>query len=205
MSYAPLKRALDLLFGGLFALLCLPLWGAIALVLLVVEGRPVLFRQTRAGQHGVPFAMLKFRTMRAGAPPPLPDRPVGRPPDDPRVTPFGRLLRRTGLDETPQLLNIVRGEMSLIGPRPLPVEDLAHQGWQRVTDPTERARREEWAVRRRQVRPGLAGLWQISPNPVEDFENWITCDLAYVDEQSLGLDLRIVLRLPWSLLCGRRS
>jgi lipopolysaccharide/colanic/teichoic acid biosynthesis glycosyltransferase len=199
------KRALDMLVAAGALLLLLPLWGLVAAALWLWQGRPIFYRQSRIGRGGAPFTLYKFRTMRDGAPPRLPDRPIAKAAHDPRVTPFGRLLRRTAFDETPQFLNVLRGDMSLVGPRPLPQADLAQHGWLHGVTPAERARREAWAARRQEVRPGLTGLWQISPNAVDDFDNWIARDLAYLEQRSLLLDLRIILCTPWALLRGRRA
>ncbi len=203
--YVHAKRGLDLLGAGLLLVCCAPLLALIAGMVWWSEGRPVLYRQLRAGRDGVPFTLWKFRTMRQGTPPRLPDRPVAKRPDDPRVTRFGKLLRRTGLDELPQLWNVLRGEMSLVGPRPLPIEDLHQSGWLFRVDAGERQRRLDWLARRQQVLPGLTGFWQISPNAEDDFENWMTCDLAYIRTRSLRHDLRIVLLTPWALLRGRQQ
>jgi lipopolysaccharide/colanic/teichoic acid biosynthesis glycosyltransferase len=133
----------------------------------------------------------------------LPDRPVAKQPGDPRVTPAGLLLRRLAIDELPQLINVLKGEMSLVGPRPLPVEDLEQPDWLEQVPEDERNRRRHWATRRHDVLPGLTGLWQVTANDPADFENWITCDLAYVDRRSLTLDLWIVLKTPWAVVRGR--
>lgn len=203
-AYDRCKRCLDVLGAAGLLLLSLPLWVLAAVAILLGYGRPILFRQARAGRDGHPFTLLKFRTMTAGEPPRLPDRPVAKHAGDSRVTPLGRLLRRTAVDELPQLLNVLRGEMSLVGPRPLPVEDLAHPGWLEGIDADERARRLDWVARRSSMLPGLTGLWQISPGAEDDFENWIVCDLAYLNRRSLLLDLRILLATPWALLRGRK-
>jgi lipopolysaccharide/colanic/teichoic acid biosynthesis glycosyltransferase len=205
MFYPVLKRIMDMVLGGLLLAVLLPVWGIVAVALLLAQGRPVLYRQARAGREGRPFLLLKFRTMAPGATPPPGDRPVSKDHADPRITPLGRLLRRTALDELPQLWNVLRGEMSLVGPRPLPVADLAHPGWLEGIAPDERARREAWLHRRATVPPGLTGLWQISPEPAEDFENWLTRDLAYLDRRNLLLDLVILLATPWALIRGRRA
>ena len=204
-GYAGWKRAMDVGGAAVLLVATLPLWALIIALLALTQGRPIWFRQWRVGQHGRAFSMWKFRTMTAGDPPQLLDRPVAKARRDPRVTPLGRLLRRYGLDELPQLVNVLRGEMSLVGPRPLPVDDLAHPGWLAHVEEPERARRREWFARRQQALPGLTGLWQISQPPEEDFDNWIACDLAYIAHRGLGLDLAIVLLTPWSLLRGRQS
>jgi len=205
MSYHAWKRLLDITGAGILLALALPVWGIIALLVLLAQGRPVFFRQPRAGLHGAPFTMLKFRTMRAGRPPRFADKPVAKRLGDPRVTPLGRVLRATHLDELPQLLNVLRGEMSLVGPRPLPLEDLAQSGWLEHAPPLERARRLHWLEQRQSVLPGLTGLWQITPNPEADFENWIASDLAYIESPSLSCDLLILLKTPVAILRGRRA
>lgn len=205
MGYAFWKRGMDISVATLLLVATLPLWLCTALALLCVQGPPILFRQSRLGRHRVPFTMLKFRTMFAGPPPHLPDRPVGRHPDDPRITPLGRLLRRLAIDELPQLVNVLRGEMSIVGPRPLPVEDIEQAGWLDAVDETERARRLEWLIRRHAVLPGMTSLWQISRKPEADFENWITCDLAYVASASLRRDLGILVVAPFAVLRGREA
>lgn len=204
MTYRYWKRRLDICAAVLLLTATSPLWIATGLLLLAVQGRPVLFRQLRVGQQGRLFVLLKFRTMTAGAPPRLPDRPVGRIPDDPRITPMGRFLRRFAIDELPQLLNVLRGDMSLVGPRPLPQEDLDEQDWLATVMAEERQRRQHWAARRQAVPPGLTGRWQISRQPEEDFANWMACDLAYLDHLTFREDLRILLATPLAVLRGRR-
>jgi len=203
MSYAIWKRALDVTIAALLLLLTLPLWALVACLLLLTQGAPVLFRQRRMGMAGRPFTLLKFRTMRDGEPPRLPDRPVVKSPHDVRVTPVGGLLRRLSIDELPQLLNVLHGEMSMVGPRPLPVDDLERSDWLQQVSAEERARRLAWAHRRQEALPGLTGLWQITANDARDFENWVCCDLAYVEQRCLWLDLRILWQTPWAVLRGR--
>jgi lipopolysaccharide/colanic/teichoic acid biosynthesis glycosyltransferase len=184
-----LKRALDIALAGGALLALMPLLLLIALAIRADSPGPVFYTSTRLGRRGRPFSMFKFRTMCPEA-----DRlkghlqhlntlkgPVFKMPDDPRVTRLGRLLRRSSLDELPQLLNVLRGEMSLVGPRP-PLPD-------------EVARYAPWHWRRLDVTPGLTGLWQISGRASEaDFDRWVAWDLRYIDEWSLGLDLRIIWR-----------
>lgn len=203
MSYAIWKRAFDLCGATLLLVGTLPLWAVIACVLLITQGPPVLFRHRRVGLQGALFSLLKFRTMRDGPPLRLSDRPVAKAEPDPRATPVGQVLRRFALDELPQVLNVLRGEMSLVGPRPLPEEDLAQPGWLADLPEAERARRLAWAGRRQTVLPGVTGLWQITRNDEADFENWIVSDLAYVERHSLALDALIVLYTPWAVLRGR--
>lgn len=204
MSLSPWKRVSDCLLAAALLAVTAPLWVIIILSLLLTQGLPFWYRQRRVGLHGQVFTLVKFRTMTAGSPPRLPDRPVAKTPADPRITPLGRLLRRLALDELPQLINVLSGEMSLVGPRPLPEADLQEAGWLTLVDEGERARRLAWLATRQQVRPGLTGLWQISRNPEADFDNWIVCDETYVATHSWHLDLWILLLTPWAVLRGRQ-
>jgi exopolysaccharide biosynthesis polyprenyl glycosylphosphotransferase len=183
-----IKRLLDVIGAGALLVLLFPLLAAIALLVKLTSRGPVVFRQQRAGFHGRRFDMYKFRTMVSGAEDMRDDvahlnemrGPVFKMSRDPRLTWIGRFLRRTSLDELPQLLNVLRGEMSLVGPRPLPVYEASGiKGAQR---------------RRLAMRPGMTGLWQVSGRNSVDFERWMQLDLAYVDRWTLGLDLRIFLR-----------
>jgi exopolysaccharide biosynthesis polyprenyl glycosylphosphotransferase len=192
-----IKHTLDTVCAALLLLLSFPLWLTIAIAIRITMSRPVLFVQPRAGLHGRPFRMLKFRTMREGAE----DEqvtlaganemsgPVFKLRADPRVTPLGRFLRRTSLDELPQLLNVLTGSMSLVGPRPLPLpEQAAIHGWQR---------------RRLTMKPGLTCLWQVSGRNNVDFVQWMLLDLQYIEEWSLWLDLLLLLKTIPVLLFGR--
>jgi len=163
------KAAIDRSGAALGLFVCLPVLLAVALVVLVALGRPVLFRQRRAGLRGAPFDLLKFRTMKEGA---------GE--DLARLTPLGRWLRSTSLDELPQLWNVVRGDMSLVGPRPLLVHYL-----DRYT-PEQR--------RRHEVKPGLTGWAQVNGRNKVGWERRLAMDVWYVDHWSLGLDLWILAR-----------
>jgi exopolysaccharide biosynthesis polyprenyl glycosylphosphotransferase len=194
-----LKQVFDYLFAAVLVVALAPLGLLVALAVKLTSRGPVLYRQPRAGLNGRPFTMFKFRSMRAdaehqqGA---LADRnemhgPVFKLANDPRVTPLGRFLRRHSLDELPQLWNVLRGEMSLVGPRPLPVEEV-----QRFADDAHR--------RRLSVRPGLTCLWQISGrNDIADFDDWVRLDLAYIDQWSLWLDLKIMIATIPVALLGR--
>ena len=171
---------------------------AIAIGIRVTSPGPIIFRQDRAGKHGKPFVMYKFRSMSNDAemrraelePFNQMNGPVFKVEGDPRVTPFGRWLRRTSMDELPQLANVLFGDMSLVGPRPLPLYEVE--------------RFENTAQRRRlSVKPGLTCLWQISGrNQVRDFEDWVKLDLDYIDHWSLGLDFKILLRTVPAVLTG---
>lgn len=182
------KHALDFMLATTGLLLALPVLLLVAGSVLVAMGRPVLFVQRRAGYRGRPFSMIKFRTMVVDAErrkAELSSRSetggaTFKLGDDPRVTRLGRFLRRTSLDELPQLVNVVAGTMSLVGPRPLPLDEQQRiQGWHR---------------RRLAMRPGITGLWQVSGRSNVGFDQWMEYDLEYVDRWSLGLDLWILVR-----------
>jgi len=184
------KQAIDL--AGSLALLVLvsPLLLAVALAIRLTSPGPILFRQQRCGLNGRPFTMLKFRSMVSDAEQRKHELealnemsgPVFKVTNDPRITPIGRWMRKFSIDEFPQLWNVFRGEMSLVGPRPLPVDEV-----ERFDDPSDR--------RRLSVKPGLTCLWQISGrNDVKDFREWVRLDLEYIDHWSLWLDLKIMWR-----------
>jgi lipopolysaccharide/colanic/teichoic acid biosynthesis glycosyltransferase len=182
------KRALDLVLGGLLVLLLLPLLVMVALAVRWTTPGPALFRQERVGHLGRPFTMLKFRSMRIDGD----DGAHGtfgcfKPDLSRRVTRVGRLLRRTSLDELPQLFNVLRGEMSLVGPRPaIPYEVEMFDARQR---------------RRAAVPPGMTGLWQVCGRSRMTMREAIELDLEYVDRQTTWLDLVILVRtLPAVLL-----
>ena len=169
------KRACDLALVLVTAPCWLPVVSVVALIVRTQVGRPVLFRQARPGRDGRLFMMVKFRTMT--------DARDGRGellPDDLRITPWGRLLRGWSLDELPELWNVLRGEMSLVGPRPLLVRYL-----DRYT--VEQSRRHE-------VRPGITGLAQVNGRNALGWEDRFALDVRYVDTCSFGLDIRILLR-----------
>jgi exopolysaccharide biosynthesis polyprenyl glycosylphosphotransferase len=192
------KHFLDLL--GAFALLVLfsPLLVVAAVLIKLTSPGPILFRQQRCGLNGQPFTMLKFRSMVSDAEQRKHELellnemsgPVFKVTDDPRITPIGRLLRKYSIDEFPQLLNVLRGEMSLVGPRPLPLDEVK--------------RFDDFAHRRRlSVKPGITCLWQISGrNNVSDFKDWVRLDLEYIDNWTIWLDLKILLRTVPVVLLG---
>ena len=168
------KRALDLVVALAALVLLAPVLLGIALAVRIGLGRPVLFRQQRPGLGGRPFALLKFRTMadaRDAAGQPL--------PDDQRLTPLGQLLRRTSLDELPELINVLKGDMSLVGPRPLLIDYLPHYS-------PEQARRHE-------VRPGLTGWAAVNGRNATSWEQRLAQDVWYVDHRSFALDCKILL------------
>lgn len=185
IGYETAKRALDF-FGALAGLLIvLPICAVIAILVKLDSRGPILFRQKRPGKDGRPFTILKFRTMRKGAEEKLAEvtdihdteDPLIRVEADPRVTRLGRLLRMTSIDELPQLINVLRGEMSLVGPRPIsrPIHD--------PRDPL-----------RLKVRPGITGLWQISGRKNENTDFMLGKDMTYLQRRSLSFDLLLLLK-----------
>jgi len=177
------KGVLDRLLSALALVVFSPLFAGLALWIVLESGRPVIFRQRRAGQDGVPFEMHKFRTMVAnaielGRELQLSDDPFGLLPNDPRITRSGRFLRRTSLDELPQLWDVLLGRMSLVGPRPDLVEQVANY------EPQDR--------RRLTVKPGITGWAQVMGRDEIPWEERFRLDAWYVDNWSLGLDARIV-------------
>jgi exopolysaccharide biosynthesis polyprenyl glycosylphosphotransferase len=182
------KRVVDIA-GSLAGLVVLsPVVLVVALAILVMDGRPIHFHQARIGLHGRPFTVHKFRTMVSDAEAHLAEIRhlnerngiVFKATDDPRVTRLGRTLRATSIDELPQLWNVLKGEMSLVGPRPSLVAEVAEYG--------------VWHRRRLSMKPGITGLWQVEARHEPEFDRWVERDLAYIDRWSLLLDLRILLR-----------
>lgn len=204
-----LKRTIDLIGGLILALICLPFCLIIAAVIKATSKGPVLFRQLRVGQHGKPFIFLKFRSMYADN-----DHSIHREyvtklissnetstgsirkpgtvfklTSDKRITPVGRFLRKTSLDELPQFLNVLRGDMSLVGPRPpIPYELAAYQTWHRR--------------RLLEVKPGITGLWQVTGRSTVDFDAMVRLDLKYATSWSPWLDIKILLRTPLAVIRG---
>ena len=170
-----LKRAIDLISATVGMVVLAPIFGAVAVAVRCKLGQPVLFRQERAGRNGHPFEMIKFRSM-------LETRGEDDEllPDADRITTFGSWLRATSLDELPELIHVVRGDMSLVGPRPLPTEYLERYS-------LEQARRHE-------VRPGLTGWSQVNGRNATTWAERLAMDVWYVDHRSIRLDLRIIAR-----------
>jgi exopolysaccharide biosynthesis polyprenyl glycosylphosphotransferase len=195
---ASLKRMFDVVAAAVLVVLFAPVLvlAALAIKISSPEG-PVFFIQTRVGYNRRRFNMIKFRTMVSNAEQLQPQLealneaqgPVFKIKNDPRVTAIGRILRKTSLDELPQLFNVMKGDMSLVGPRPLPVRDV------------ERFE-EAWLKRRFSVKPGLTCLWQISGRSNVDFDKWIEQDLEYIDHWSFGLDLKILVKTIPAVLRG---
>jgi lipopolysaccharide/colanic/teichoic acid biosynthesis glycosyltransferase len=184
---ARIKHALDRVLAVLALVAFLPVLAAIGLWILIESGKPILFEQRRVGTNGREFDMLKFRPMDAG--PNLSPDPHGHLPDDPRITRSGRFLRATSLDELPQLLNVVRGEMSLVGPRADIVEQVANY--------TEADRR------RLSVKPGITGWAQVNGRDSIPWPKRFELDAWYVENWSLALDAKIVLETALQIFRDR--
>lgn len=182
------KRAIDIAASSTLLLLLLPLFPIVALAIRLSSPGPTLYRSTRLGKNGKAFTFLKFRSMVVDAHENRrqllhlneADGPVFKLANDPRVTRVGSFLRRSSIDELPQLLNVLRGEMSLVGPRP-PI-------------PEEVEKYEPWQRRRLEVTPGITCLWQISGRSRLGFNEWMRLDLQYIQHRSFKLDLKILLR-----------
>jgi lipopolysaccharide/colanic/teichoic acid biosynthesis glycosyltransferase len=203
-----LKRAIDIIGGVILSLICLPFCVLIAIAIKATSKGPILFRQMRVGQHGKQFLFLKFRSMYTDNDHSVHreyvtklinnETPAGstRKSDtvykltgDKRITPIGRFLRRTSLDELPQFLNVLRGDMSLVGPRPpIPYELAAYQTWHRR--------------RLLEVKPGVTGLWQVTGRSTVDFDAMVRLDLKYAIAWSPWLDIKILLRTPRAVIRG---
>jgi lipopolysaccharide/colanic/teichoic acid biosynthesis glycosyltransferase len=203
-----LKRSIDIVGGFLLSLICLPFCVLIAIAIKATSKGPILFRQMRVGQHGKQFVFLKFRSMYADN-----DHSIHREyvtklinkessaggvrktdsvyklTGDKRITPIGRFLRRTSLDELPQFLNVLCGDMSLVGPRPpIPYELAAYQTWHRR--------------RLLEVKPGVTGLWQVTGRSTVDFDAMVRLDLKYATAWNPWLDIKILLRTPLAVIRG---
>jgi exopolysaccharide biosynthesis polyprenyl glycosylphosphotransferase len=194
-----LKRAFDLVLGGLALIFTLPILGLLALLILIEDGRPIFFRQKRAGENGRIFEMLKFRTMVRDAEKLRAQverldengNLIHKSKNDPRVTRVGRFLRRFSLDELPQIFNILAGTMSIVGPRPeMPYLVEKYQPWQR---------------KRFAVPPGLTGWWQVNGRSDRPMHLHTEDDLYYIQNYSIWLDLQIIVRTVWVVLIGRGS
>ena len=203
------KRAMDIVGSTLALILCSPLFLVISLAIKLTSRGPILFKQERVGQYGLRFMFLKFRSMKCGNDPSIHREYVRRfiagetPPaqtghnrngvykiqDDPRVTRVGKFLRKTSLDELPQFINVLRGEMSLVGPRPpIPYELDAYQIWHRR--------------RVLEAKPGITGLWQVNGRSRLKFDDMVRLDLQYARTRSLWMDIKILLQTPRAVLFG---
>jgi exopolysaccharide biosynthesis polyprenyl glycosylphosphotransferase len=192
-----IKRILDIVFSLVMIIILSPLFSIVALLIKLTSPGPVFFVQERLGLNKRRIGVFKFRTM-------VPDAenkqaelehlnevsgPVFKIKNDPRITPIGRFLRKSSIDELPQLFNVLKGDMSLVGPRPLPVRD--YQGFD-----------QDWHRRRFSVRPGITCLWQISGRCGISFDRWMELDMEYIDNWSLGLDIRILAKTIPAVLKG---
>ena len=191
------KRLIDVAGASLGLLMLMPLFAAVAIAIKATSRGPVLFRQRRSGLGGKQFLMLKFRTMVVDAEEQQAklmalneqDGPAFKIKNDPRITPVGRVLRRTSIDELPQLWNVLTGEMSLVGPRPpLSSEVRQYQLWQR---------------RRLDVTPGLTCSWQVSGRSQIAFTEWIRMDVRYIGSRSLRKDIGLLLRTVPAVIFGK--
>ena len=189
---------MDVTLASLGLIILSPLMLIVTLLVKFTSPGPVFFRQTRIGRNGIPFDFYKFRSMLVGAEEKKTDLlelnqaefPLFKMRDDPRVTAFGRIIRRIGVDELPQLYNVVRGDMSLVGPRPhLPEEVREYRPW-------------HWA--RLEVMPGISCLWQVKVKKELTFNEWIESDLEYVRQQSLWLDVNVLARTALVLFSSDR-
>jgi exopolysaccharide biosynthesis polyprenyl glycosylphosphotransferase len=191
------KRAFDLTVAGLGTLLLSPIFLAIAAAIKITTPGPVFFRQRRVGHRGRPFTILKFRTMQVGAEQLIDElrerhgveNLMFKLKDDPRVTAVGRFLRKLSMDELPQLINVVKGDMSLVGPRP-PL-------------PEEVTRYADWQFDRLEVPPGITGLWQVSGRSELSFDDCVRLDLFYIENWSIAYDLYIVAKTLPALISSR--
>jgi exopolysaccharide biosynthesis polyprenyl glycosylphosphotransferase len=193
-----IKTLFDFCFAAILLILLAPLLIVIALAVKLTSPGPVFFSQLRYGQHRKRFPMYKFRTMVVDAEARQAELeklneaegPVFKIKKDPRITSIGGLLRKMSLDELPQLINVLRGEMSLVGPRPLPLRDVGKF-------------EESWLLRRFSVKPGLTCLWQVNGRSNTSFTEWIRLDLEYIDRWSLSLDFKILIMTLPAVLKGR--
>ncbi|HEY7351018.1 MAG TPA: sugar transferase [Ktedonobacterales bacterium] len=192
-----LKRGMDISIAGLILLLGSPIWLLTALAIKLDSRGPILFKQERLGYQGLPFMLYKFRSMHNRAERAMaglrPQNQISGPmfklKDDPRRTHVGKLIRKTSIDEIPQLLNVLKGDMSLVGPRP-PLG-------------SEVAQYEEWEKGRLEVRPGMTGLWQVRGRSELDFDEMVLLDLYYIENWSLRLDIQILLQTIPAVLFSR--
>jgi exopolysaccharide biosynthesis polyprenyl glycosylphosphotransferase len=197
LEYMWLKRMIDFIFSSMALLLLAPMFLVIAVLIRFTSPGPIFFKQERIGYNRRKFNMIKFRTMVSGAEEMQyelehlneADGPAFKIKQDPRITPIGKWLRRTSMDELPQLLNVLLGDMSLVGPRPLPARDV---------DGIE----QRWQKRRFSMRPGLTCLWQIGGRNQMRFEEWMKLDLEYIDQWTISLDFYIIAKTIPVILKG---
>lgn len=191
------KRTFDVIIALALLPLLIPLFLLIAIIIKLDSSGPVFFVQERIGCRRRRFRLYKFRTMVRGAEEMLKDIehlnekewPIFKIKNDPRMTRVGKWLRRTSLDELPQFINVIKGDLSLVGPRPMSVRDVMGLG-------------EDWPERRFSVKPGMTGLWQVSGRSNLSFNQWMQLDLEYVDNWSFALDLKILLKTIPAVISG---
>jgi lipopolysaccharide/colanic/teichoic acid biosynthesis glycosyltransferase len=196
-SSPPWKRAMDVLLSGLALIALLPVFVAVAIAIRLDSPGPVIFRQQRAGRGGRPFAFYKFRSMFVDAEQRkahlqfLNEKvgPIFKIRKDPRITRVGRVLRHWSLDELPQLWNVLKGDFSLVGPRPPTLDEVD--------------RYERWHLRRLDVAGGITGIWQVSGRSEVGFVDWMRMDMQYIAQRGPWLDVRLLLRSVPAVLSGR--
>ncbi len=195
---AAIKRAFDLVFSAVLIVILLPVFIVTMILIRLTSSGPAIFVQERVGLNKKPIHVLKFRTMVPDAEKMLADleqfneaeAPAFKMKNDPRIIPIGRFLRKSSIDELPQLFNVLFGHMSLVGPRPMSVRDYSGLN-------------KDWYRRRVSIRPGLTGLWQVSGRDQSSFDEWMKLDIQYIDKWSLSLDLKLILRTIPAVLKGR--
>lgn len=197
--YEVIKRLIDIVCSFLGVLVLSPLFIIIAIIIKMTSKGPVFFSQKRVGKNGKEFDMYKFRSMVVNAEE-LKDKlaaknemsgPMFKMKDDPRVTKVGKFIRKTSIDELPQLWNVLKGDMSLVGPRP--------------SLPKEVAQFESWMYKRLEVKPGLTCYWQVSGRNNIDFEDWMKLDIKYVDERSTWIDIKLIFKTAFILLGDKNA
>ena len=186
--YEVIKGLIDIVFSFIGVIVLSPLFIIIAIIIKITSKGPVFFSQKRVGRDGKEFKMYKFRSMVVNAEE-LKEKlaaqnemsgPMFKMKDDPRVTKVGKFIRKTSIDELPQLWNVLKGDMSLVGPRP--------------SLPKEVAQFEDWMNKRLEVKPGLTCYWQVSGRNNIDFEDWMKLDIKYVDERSTWIDIKLIFK-----------
>ena len=180
-----IQRILDMIIAFVLLIVTSPISILSALAVFLTAGFPVLYRQKRLGRFGKSFILNKFRTMKKE---PEHSESTFAEENDRRILPVGHFMRRWRIDELPQLVNVLRGEMSLVGPRP-PI-------------PSEVAQYERWQMRRLSMKPGITCIWQVSGRNDIDFKTWMKLDLQYIDNWSLFLDLKLLLKTPYAVISG---
>ena len=197
--YEIIKRLIDVICSFIGVVVLSPLFIVIAIIIKATSKGPVFFSQKRVGKNGKEFDMYKFRSMVVNAEE-LKEKlasqnemsgPMFKMKDDPRVTKVGKFIRKTSIDELPQLWNVLKGDMSLVGPRP--------------SLPKEVAQFESWMYKRLEVKPGLTCYWQVSGRNNIDFEDWMKLDIRYVEERSLFVDIKLILKTIFVLFGDKNA